>query len=155
MTEWFWSEEALEDSVIDVHRCCKGLFNFSFPTGWYKVKRQHVQVHNASALRQHILVLMSIFCHMEISKTHVWREIMAPLLPVLSLFFFFCCSLELCGCWALKTLACVINRLWFGKSPKCHDVYFKQRAVDFHSFTSSVVFHEDGHFASYPGLNSR
>lgn len=97
---------------------------------------------------------------MEISKTHVWREIMAPLLPVISSLsvFFFSCSLELCGCLAFNSLACVIRRLWFGKSPKCHDVYFKQRAVDFHSFTSLVVFSwrwTDSHFASYPRLNSR
>lgn len=70
---------------------------------------------------------------------------MAPLLPVIisSLYVVSCCG-EQSGCSAFKRLACVIRELWFGKSPQCHDVYFKQRAVDFHSFTSSVVFHEDG-----------
>ncbi len=37
-----------------------------------------------------------------------------------------------------------LGGLRFGTSPERRDVYFKHRAVDFHSFTSSVVFHEDG-----------
>lgn len=99
---------------------------------------------STSALRQD-MILMSIFHYMEIKQSSCLERHNGSTTAgdKFSLYIIGCCG-EQSGCSAFKLLACVIKGLWFGKGPGCHDVYFKQRAVDFHSFTSSVVFHEDG-----------
>lgn len=144
--DWVWSEEALEDS--------QGRLWLSFTHVWAHSSlcaghsaqwtSQHVQLRNASRLRQDILYLVSIFHYVEIKQSSRLERIHGS---TASLSVLLCCGAQ-SGCSALKRLACVIRGLWFGTSPECHDVYSEQRAVDFHSFSSLVVFHEDGQILS-------
>lgn len=120
-------------------------FKSLFSTGQYtQWTNSTSKLLSTSALRQD-MILMSIFHYMEIKQSSCLERHNGSTTAgdKFSLYIIGCCG-EQSGCSAFKLLACVIKGLWFGKGPGCHDVYFKQRAVDFHSFTSSVVFHEDG-----------
>ena len=116
------------------------------------------RLHNTPALTQSTF-LMSIFHDMEMRHSSCLERHDGSTPPGdrFSLYVVGCC-VEQSGCSAFKLLAHVIRGLWFGRGPECHDVYFKQVAVDFHCFISSIAFSwrwTRSHFASYPALHSR
>lgn len=74
---------------------------------------------------------------MEISKIHVCRQIVAPLLPEI-------CSLQFVVIQPSRFWLVSLGDSGLAAAQQCQDVCFEQRAVDFHSFASSVEFHKDG-----------
>lgn len=86
--------------------------------------RRHVRLHNASALRQDVLFLMSIFHSTDIKQiSRLERNNVSTTAgDKFSLHVVNYCGGR-SGYSAFKRLACVIRGLWSGKGPECHDVY--------------------------------